>query len=341
MDKGLLLELVREPGPEVRHGSPGSHLDVHGALHPPAEGHEVRGKADLDRPRLGHLIQLLLHLWNVTVRGYAVRVHPLRDLAVQVALLRAPSRPAHPALGVDDDVLRQDETGVQQRNQRELNAGGVTARIGHQARRGDLLPLELGQAVHGFPLQVGCLVRRAVPLRVHVDVLEPKVRRKVHDLLRLREARDDLLCRPVRKAAKHRIDLIPFYVLYLGQRQVHRRVLGLALEEGLPEVREGGPEGLARAPLARDCPDVNTRVEGQKPCDLGPGVPARAKDSDLGLLGGGRHPHTPREDRLARPKVALPRRSATSAAAQPWPRRERHRTTNKVAPYLIPRPAGG
>lgn len=178
-------------------------------------------------------------------------------------------------------------------------------------------------------------------LRVHVDVLEPKVRRKVHDLLRLREARDDLLCRPVRKAAKHRIDLIPFYVLYLGQRQVHCRVLGLALEEGLPEVREGGPEGLARAPLARDCPDVNTRVEGQKPCDLGPGVPARAKDSDLGLLGGGRHPHPPREDRLARPKVALPRRSATSAAAQPWPRRERHRATKKVAPYLIPRPAGG
>ena len=61
--------------------------------------------------------------------------------------LGARPAPADAALRVDDDALRLDQAGLQQRRQGQDRRGRIAARIGDQRRRADLLAKQLRQAV--------------------------------------------------------------------------------------------------------------------------------------------------------------------------------------------------
>lgn len=105
-------------------------------------------------------------------RAHTLPVDPSRDspstltyLAKQSALLRATTSPGGSRLSIDDDVVREDETCLKQGDQGQLRRGRVAARVGHESRAADLVPRELGQAVHRLRLQCGGLVLAAVPLR--------------------------------------------------------------------------------------------------------------------------------------------------------------------------------
>ena len=53
----------------------------------------------------------------------------------------------------DDAVVEVDEMSLEQRSEREDDAGGVAAGVGNKARGGDLRAVEFGRAVDGFGLQ--------------------------------------------------------------------------------------------------------------------------------------------------------------------------------------------
>ena len=85
------------------------------------------------------------------------------------------------ALGVDDDVRRLDQAGLQQRGQGQDGAGRIAARIGHQLGRRNLVAEQLGQAVDDLAHAVRIGVLLAVPLGVDFRVVETVVGAEIDD----------------------------------------------------------------------------------------------------------------------------------------------------------------
>ena len=76
---------------------------------------------------------------------------------------------------------------AQQRDQRKLRAGRVAAGIGDEMRAGDVVAIDLGEAVDRLPLQLRRVVLVAVPARVGVG-REPEVGRQIDHLDRRQRA---------------------------------------------------------------------------------------------------------------------------------------------------------
>ena len=219
------------------------------------------------------LAQLLLDLRGVPVLGDIVGLHALVHLAeVRVlAGLRARARDA--ALGVDDDVLMLGKPRVQQRRGRQYRAGGVAARVAHQARGLDGVAVTLGQAVHRHVQQVGPAVRGAVPLFVHLHIVVAEVARHVDDLhARLDQRGDDHVRRAVRQRGEHHVAVLG--ELFHVQR--HELMADRALERGI-DVRNV----LPFIGLGRKIDQLDLRVAGQQPHQLQPNVSGRADERDL------------------------------------------------------------
>ncbi len=85
---------------------------------------------------------------------------------------------ADPGFGIGDDSACIDEAAFQQRNQGQQHAGGITARIPDQARRFDLLPVNLAQAVNRFLNKMRGRVR-LIMLFINGDIPKPEIRRKI------------------------------------------------------------------------------------------------------------------------------------------------------------------
>mmetsp|Transcript_22975 Transcript_22975/g.39438 ORF Transcript_22975/g.39438 Transcript_22975/m.39438 type:complete len:275 (+) Transcript_22975:897-1721(+) len=203
----LVFVLVREAGAEVGEGDAGHHLYVRGGEHAAAHGDQVRRERH-DHVLVGGVADALLDLGSVAVAGDAVRVHAVLDLSEQQVLFGAATGAADAALGIDRDVVRVDEVALDQRQQRQLRARRVAPRIGDEPGGSDLVPGELDETIHGVLLQLRRLVLVAVPFGIGVDVLEPEIGGEVDNLDMRRQLGDDLLCRPVRQAAEHRVDVV-------------------------------------------------------------------------------------------------------------------------------------
>ena len=154
--------------------------------------------------------------------GDVVGVIALGDLGVQHPLLgRAPG--AGDAGGeVDDDLVRVDHPGPEQR-QDAVDAGRrVAAGARHQPRGADRVAVELGQPVDRLGLQVERQVRMAVPVLVDRRVAQPEVGREVDDLEVARQLRHHLLGRRVRQGAEGEVDPRPVHRLDGGRAAAGR-----------------------------------------------------------------------------------------------------------------------
>ena len=87
--------------PRSAHVDAGENAAVH--------RHQVRREVEHHRPAGGGP-HLLFDLRCVAVRRDAVGVHPLRHLGEQRALLRRAAGPRHARFGVDDDIIRVDQS---------------------------------------------------------------------------------------------------------------------------------------------------------------------------------------------------------------------------------------
>ena len=85
----------------------------------------------------------------------------------------------HAGNAADDDV-GADEPGVHRRGQGQDGAGGVAAGVGHQPRRADFLPVQLGQPIDGLVQQPRLLMLHAVPFGVFLGLFQPEIGADVH-----------------------------------------------------------------------------------------------------------------------------------------------------------------
>lgn len=96
----------------------------------------------------------------------ATLVYP--SLVCALACLPSPKCPTNPPaptrLGVNDNVILQDELVLQQGVEGQLHAGGVAARVGHQACGLDLVTVQLCEAIHSFFLQLRCCMLTTIPV---------------------------------------------------------------------------------------------------------------------------------------------------------------------------------
>ena len=94
---------------------------------------------------------------------------------------RAAAGTRDPRLGVDDDVVGIDLARFDKRNERQLRRGRIAAGIGHEPRIPDRVALDLGEAIDGFLLQIGCAMLVTIPFGISTDVVRggnrPKDRR--------------------------------------------------------------------------------------------------------------------------------------------------------------------
>src|SRR5205807_730301 len=90
--------------------------------------------------------------------------------------------PRHPRLAVDDDALAATEPALDEGRRGEHRAHRITARIGHERRRGDGLAVKFGQPVHGFRKPYRIDVIGLVPSAVECGIAQSVVRGEVDDL---------------------------------------------------------------------------------------------------------------------------------------------------------------
>ena len=99
---------------------------------------------------------------------------PVPDLAVGLEVARSPSRSASsrsacarpPTLPTSSRRSRPAVDLAGHGSSAEQHARGIAAGIGHQPRPRDLVPVQLGQAVHGLGHQIGPRMIEAVPRAV-------------------------------------------------------------------------------------------------------------------------------------------------------------------------------
>mmetsp|Transcript_17490 Transcript_17490/g.38109 ORF Transcript_17490/g.38109 Transcript_17490/m.38109 type:complete len:282 (+) Transcript_17490:741-1586(+) len=212
--------------------------------------------------------------------AHAVGVHAFGNLGVQEVHFGGAAGAADPGLGVDDDVLRLDEPGLQQRHEGQLDAGRVAAGVGHHARLLDSLAVELRKAVHHLFLQIHCRMRPAVPLLVHLRIPQAEIGRQVHHLGVSRQPSDDLLGGSVRKATEHRVHIGVVHLVVLDQH-------GQSLQ--VPVLRVHGVELLPGIAEGCEVRDLHRGMHGQQPHDLRPSVARRTQHRNLRLLGARGH----------------------------------------------------
>ena len=199
---------------------------------------------------------------------------PLARLAEQRVLLEPAACAGDARFRVDDDVVDVDQPGFRKRHQREQRRRRIAAGTGDQPRRGDLLPVKLGEAVHGFALQFERPVLMAVPLRIGVLVTQPEVGGHVEDFdlgVGFENRRDDLLCGAVRQPAEHRVETAPVDFFPFDElRQVEHE-----------EMRKHVAHGLAGVGIGSERRDLGIRMPRQQAHRVSSSVAGRAENADL------------------------------------------------------------
>ncbi len=207
---------------------------------------------------------------------HAVGVEAFRHFREQHGLLGRPPCAGHARLGVDHDLVEIDGLGLDQRDQRQLRAGCVAAGIGHQPRVSDLAPVDFGEAIDRFLLQLGRVMLVAVPFGVSRRIGQPEIGRQVDHLGRRRlrqQFLDHLLRGGMRQRAERDVEagcgpVEPFDGDQL--RQLERR-----------ELREHVAHRLAGAALGGEQHDLAARVPQQHPHQLRAGIAGGAEHADF------------------------------------------------------------
>ena len=89
--------------------------------------------------------------------------------------------PADPRRGVDDDSVRRNRPGLDQRAQHEVGGGRIAARGGHPPGPPDRIAEELRKAVSEALDQLGPRVRLAIPALIIGRAVEAEVRAEVDE----------------------------------------------------------------------------------------------------------------------------------------------------------------
>ena len=82
----------------------------------------------------GGFREFLVELGHVAMMADAIGVEAFGHFREQHFFLGRPARPGHAGFGVDDDLVRIDRLGLEQRDQRQFGAGRVAAGIGDEPR---------------------------------------------------------------------------------------------------------------------------------------------------------------------------------------------------------------
>ena len=118
--------------------------------------------------------------------------------------------PVMPVECVDDDARRLDETGVDERPQRERGGGDVAARRGDEPGALQLVAMQFGQPEHGLGEQVELGVLEAVEGGIGGRILQPERRREIDDTADVADQRRrEIHRRAVREAEEHQIEPEP------------------------------------------------------------------------------------------------------------------------------------
>ena len=126
--------------------------------------------------------KLLLDFRKMPMLGDAVGPHAFVALDEQVIELGLAPRAAHAAERIGDDAVGLDQARLQQRNQRQQDAGGIASGGGHEHRFLDLRAIDLRQAVdRGFQQLRRRMVVR-VELLVNSGALDAEIGAEIDDL---------------------------------------------------------------------------------------------------------------------------------------------------------------
>ena len=220
--------------------------------------------------------KLFLDFRQMPVLGHAVRPDAFVAFAKQVIHLGLAARAAHAAERIGDDAGRLDQLRHQQRNQRQQNAGRVTARGGDEHRFLDFIPVNFRQTINRLVQQIrrGMVVR--VKFLVHRRAPEPEIGAEVnHDAAGVEQRHGVFRRDAVRQREKHHVRLLrEQFGVRLGEAQCFRprvaRKFGEHLRERLPGV-------LARGHGHQ----LHVGMVQQQPDEFLAGVTGRADDGDF------------------------------------------------------------
>ena len=155
--------------------------DINRRQNTPVHWHQMRRECHNDLPPGGER-ELLVELGHVPVMAHAIGMKAFRNFREQHGLFRGTPRTRHARLGIDDNLVKFDRLVLDQRNERQLRACRVAAGIGDQPRLPDLAPVNFGQTVNRFLLQLRRVMFVAIPFRIGGGIRQAKVCRQVDDL---------------------------------------------------------------------------------------------------------------------------------------------------------------
>ena len=245
-------------------------FDIDGGQNAAVERHEVRRELNTDRTACGFR-KLLIELAQVPMGApRRIGMRAARQFRMQQVFLQRPPGAADPGFQVNDDIVKVDHPGLDQRAQRVLAGSRIAAGPRDQPRLGDFGTVELGQPVDGFLLQFQRRMRFAVPSFIFVRVAQAKVGRQIDHFQPARQIRDHRLAGRVRQGAKHQIDAgkVDIFDLYqTGQIQMR-------------EERKHFGHCHPGFAVARKRRNLHRRMGGDQADKFRPGIAGRPEDGD-------------------------------------------------------------
>jgi hypothetical protein len=220
--------------------------------------------------------KLFLDFRQMPVLRHAVRPDAFVAFAKQVIHLGLAARAAHAAQRIGDDAGRLDQLRHQQRNQRQQDAGRVTARGGDEHRFLDFIAVDFRQTINRLVQQIrrGMVVR--VKFLVHLRAPEPEIGAEVnHDAAALSSGTANSAATPCGSA---RNTTSACFASSSAFGSVKRSVFGFRMAGKFGEhLRERLPGVLARGHGHQ----LHVRMVQQQPDEFLAGVTGRADDGDF------------------------------------------------------------
>jgi len=146
----------------------------------PVDGDQVRCELDRDFFTGGQR-ELFFDLGKVPVFGHAVGPDTFVAFAEKIIDLGFPAGAADATEGIGDDAGRLDQSGFEQRKDRQDDAGRIAA--GRRDEQGffDMVPVKFGQAINGFFQEIRRGMIVGVKLLVDFGAFEPEIGAEVDD----------------------------------------------------------------------------------------------------------------------------------------------------------------
>ena len=159
----------------------------------------------------GHIRQLLLDLRGVPVAGHTICLNIFIDFTIKIRNLCPSPGSASTRLGVDHQCLCIDVPFLHHRSYGKGGTSGITARICHQPRPFDLLPVQLAEPVHRLFDELAAFMLDSIPFFIYRHIFDPEIRTQVDHLaltenflvnhrgkIALRGRRKDYICLPAK-----------------------------------------------------------------------------------------------------------------------------------------------